>query len=312
MKKRSGIVLGVVTLTSALAAGAQEAREASPSAALASALVAACRQNEAQFARYQTAENAEAFKALPQAQRIELMKRMMQLPEAGRPLLSTGEQGRTVIRCETRSTTGELRFGPERVRENIAFVPVEATGGRPIEFGMVREGGGWRMLSVGLLLLSIPELAKQWGTPPAPAEESEANEAAAIVTLQRLAAAIETYKKAFGKWPERLEQLRPAPRGSVSPEQANLVEKELAAGSTGGYRFQYRMVTPKVKPAEAKESSTQSKETGEPSYEVTATPVEYGKTGRRSFYLDASGQMRGADKQGAEATTEDPKIERRG
>jgi hypothetical protein len=43
-------------------------------------------------------------------------------------------------------------------------------------------------------------------------------------------------------------------------------------------------------------------------YELAATPAEYGKTGRRSFFLDSSGILRGADKQGVVADLTDPRI----
>ncbi len=279
----------------------REPAEEKPSTSLATALAAACRQNEAQFMRYQTAENAAAFKELTPTQKIELMKRMVQARDAGRPLLSTGAEGRAVLRCEMTGGTTELRFGVERIRENVAFVPVEVAGGQRAEFGMVREGGGWKMLSVGLVLLNIPELAKQWTTPGAPTA-TENNEAPAIVTLRRLAEAVETFKKGFGKLPENLAQLGPARRGEVSPEKANLIEQELADGNKGGYVFRYRVVQPeKSKDAKA--------EAAEPAYALTATPTEYGKSGKRSFFLDASGELRGGDKQGAEATAEDPKVE---
>jgi hypothetical protein len=39
--------------------------------------------------------------------------------------------------------------------------------------------------------------------------------------------------------------------------------------------------------------------------------VEYGKSGRRSFFLDSSGTLRGDDKKGAVATVTDPVIESR-
>jgi hypothetical protein len=278
----------------------KEAPDESPSTALASSLAAACRQNDVQFLRYQTAENAVAFKDLLPGQKAELMKRVVQSREAGRPLLSTGAEGRTVLRCETSSGTSELRFGVERVRENLAFVPVEIAGGQRAEFGLVRESGGWRMLSVGLLIFNVPELAKQWAIPAARVVDN--NEAPAIVTLRRLAEAVETYRKGFGKLPEKLAQLGPARRGEVSPEKANLVEQELAEGAKGGYIFRYRIVQP-PKPKDAKADAA------EPTYELTATPVEYGKSGKRSFFLDATGELRGGDKQGAEATAEDPKIE---
>jgi hypothetical protein len=44
-------------------------------------------------------------------------------------------------------------------------------------------------------------------------------------------------------------------------------------------------------------------------FEVAATPRTYGKTGRRSFYLDQSGVLRGADHKGRPATADDPPID---
>jgi len=282
-----------LALALGVAARPQEAQEVNPAAALASALLAACRQNEAQFARYLTADNAAAFHALPAKQRTALMKRFVLLDEPGRPLLSNDAQGRTVLKCETASTEVEIRFQLERVREDLAFIPVKVTDGPQIEFGMVREGGGWRLLSVGLLLLNIPELSQRWA-----AEEIEGRETAAIAALHKLADAIATYRRAFGRLPESLTQLGPAPPGGVSPEAAQLVDSELAAGKKRGYVFRYRIV-----PAAG--------EGTEPSFELAAAPIEYGKTGRRSFFLSASGKLHGGDKQGAVATVTDPPIEPR-
>ena len=44
-------------------------------------------------------------------------------------------------------------------------------------------------------------------------------------------------------------------------------------------------------------------------FEVTATPKQYGKTGRRSFFLDESGVIRAADHKGKPATAQDPPID---
>jgi hypothetical protein len=275
-----------------MAGAAQEAQETSPTEALTSALLAACRQNEAAFAPYLTADNAAAFAQLPEPQRLELMRRFVLVSEAGRPLLSNDPQGNTIIRCSSPGKTAEIRLEKEKVRENLAFVPVEI-GGRRVEMGLVREGGGWRILSVGLLLVNIPELRKQWDI-----AEMEAKEAAAVNVLRGVAESVETYRRAFGALPERLEQLGPAPKEGVSPEAAQLVDAELAAGTKIGYRFRYRIV-----PAPGAETP--------PTYELAATPLEYGKTGRRSFLLDATGKLRGSDKQGAVATTADPVVEAR-
>lgn len=43
-------------------------------------------------------------------------------------------------------------------------------------------------------------------------------------------------------------------------------------------------------------------------YEVIAVPTEYGPAGRRSFYMDQSGQVRGDDHQGGAASADDPPV----
>ncbi|HEX6183151.1 MAG TPA: hypothetical protein VFZ44_04505 [Pyrinomonadaceae bacterium] len=44
-------------------------------------------------------------------------------------------------------------------------------------------------------------------------------------------------------------------------------------------------------------------------FEVTATPKTYGKTGRRSFFIDQTEVLRAADRRGERATADDPKVE---
>jgi hypothetical protein len=274
---------------------AQEVAEAAPSAALGSALMAACRQAEAQFAPHLTADNAAVFRTLAPGARTALMKRFVLLDQPGQPRLSSDPQGRTVMRCETPGVTAEMRFGETRQRENLAFIPVEVPVGdfssRRIEFGMVRESGGWKLISVGLLLLDLPTLARQWEQ-----AEVEAREAAAIAALRKAASAIGTYRRAFGKLPETLAQLVPAPKEGISPEAAGLLDAELTAGKKGGYVFRYVIL-----PAPGGGA--------EDGFELAAMPAEYGKTGYLSFFLDASGTLHGADKQGAVATSSDPRIE---
>jgi hypothetical protein len=164
---------------------------------------------------------------------------------------------------------------------------VNVAGERTVEFGMVREGTGWRILSLGLLLVNIPELTKQWAE-----QDLAAREQAASKTLRGMADAVGTYRNAFGKLPESLAQLGPAPKEGVSPDAAGLLEERLVAGNRGGYNFRYRIL-----PAPSG---------GEPGFELAATPEEYGKTGRRSFFLDDRGKLHAADKKGAPAGSDDP------
>ncbi len=284
------ILLGLLTRASL---SAQEAPENNPPATLAAALTAACRQDAAQFARTLTAENAAVFREMAAGTRRALMKRFVLLDEPGRPLLSNNPQGHTVVRCEVPGLTAEYRFGETRLRENLAFVPVEVTGARRIDFGLVREDGGWKLLSVGLLLLDLSALGRQWES-----GELEAREAAAIAALRKIAESVGTYRRAFGRLPEALAQLGPAPQTGISLDAAGLVDAELAAGKKDGYTFRLRVLPASGEGAEA-------------GFELAATPAEYGKTGRRSFFLDSSGTLRGADKQGAVAGPTDPRIEPR-
>jgi hypothetical protein len=72
------------------------------------------------------------------------------------------------------------------------------------------------------------------------------------------------------------------------------VNEHLAAGSDAGYKFRYRIV-----PASNEADAT---------FELAATPDDYGKTGQRSFFLDRAGKLHGADKGGTVAAPDDPLV----
>jgi len=270
---------------------AQETSDTSPTEALTGAFSAACRLKAAEFAGFLPQESADAYRNLPEAKQNDLMQRLARVSMAGRPLRSSASDGASILRCSTPADTTELRLSHERIHGNLAFVTVAVAGGRIADFGLVREGTGWRLLSLGLLMLNVPEIAKQWA-----AEDIVAREIRAVGFLREIASAADTYRNAFGNFPETLAQLGPPPPPQVgaSPDAADLIDLELAAGTKENYRFHYRAFS----------SSLSS----EAHYEVLATPIEYGPGGKRSFYLDSSGVLRGGDKQGANATAEDPRV----
>jgi len=294
--------LGVIAALAGPAALAQEQlpKAASPDAALTEALASACRQDAATFANSLTADNAAAFRALPGPQRTAMMKRFVLLEDAGKPLLSTGAEGRTVLRCESPGIGTEMRLGETRLRENLAFVPTQipipGEVPRSITFGLVREGGNWKLLSLGLMLLDVPTMAKQWAQ-----ADLEASEDAAIADLRSIAIALETYRRAYGKLPDTLEVLGPAPPGGVSPEAAGLLDADLAGGEKDGYMVRYNITPTNGAPPGDQANQAET-------FNLASSPKEYGKTGRRSFFLDSSGILRGADKQGGLASATDPRI----
>ncbi len=261
-----------------------------PAATLVDALTAACRGDASEFANDLTQANASAFLALPASEKSAFLNRFSLGDGPGHPLLSTGNQNHPVVRCTTAGGTAEFRFGEPRTHENLSFIPVKVVDGQDTTFGMVRENGGWRLLSLGLVLLDIPQLSKQW------AEDALLkNEASAIANLQTLRDAVESYRRAYGKLPDSLAELGPAPPNEISPDQASLVDKGLASGTVGGYEFRYRIVT-------AEQGSAAG------AFEIAAVPQVYGKTGLRSFLLDAGGKIHAADRHGELATQEDPVV----
>lgn len=76
---------------------------------------------------------------------------------------------------------------------------------------------------------------------------------------------------------------------------ANLIDPALATTEKYGYSFLVQ--------------SNQASSSNPSRYSVSAVPRRYGKNGRRSFYIDDSCQIRGADKRGASAGVNDPVIE---
>jgi type II secretory pathway pseudopilin PulG len=256
---------------------------------LTAALSAACRANQAQFANYLTADSAAAFRTLPENQRVAFMRRFALTDDPGAPLASNDPQHNVVLRCEAAKATIEYHFGKTRTHENLAFIPVTVINLEDTEIGMIRENGAWRLLSLGVVLLDIPQLAKQWE-----AADLVAREEAAVQTLRDLAGAIQTYNRAWSKLPESLAELGPAPPGQISPEQAALVNANLASGKQGGYLFRYR-INPDSSGNDTK-------------FELAAIPEKYGQAGRRSFFLDSEGKIHGDDKHGVVATPADPLI----
>lgn len=269
-----------------------------PAEALGETLTAACRQDEPAFANHLTSENAEAYRALPEEQRAALLKRFVLLEYPGKPLLSTFN-GYTVVRCDSSGVVSEMRFGASEVRENLAFIPVTIPQGdnqQSVRFGLVREDGQWKVMSVGLVLLDIPALARQWAE-----SDVQDREQKAISALRKIAEALKSYQTVYGKLPETLDELGPPAEGGFSPEKAGLLDADSATGTVEGYRVRYSIV-----PASGGEDdSERDKAAG---FTLAAAPVQYGKNGRRSFLLDSGGTLRGADKNGAVATADDPRV----
>jgi hypothetical protein len=272
---------------------------AGPGGALKDILAAACSQNQTDFTRYLTARNKEAFSRMTPAARVALMKRFVLLNEPGKASATLNASGRLTVRCETPSVTTEMQIGGAEIRDNIAFLPMElrdvadSTGesARQISMGLVREAGEWKLLSLGVLFLDLPALEAEWNE-----AEIEDTEKETLQSLKDIVTAIESYRKKYFRLPESLANLGQPLRGALNNQAAGLLDSDLVNGVKNGYAFRYVIAGASSLGAPAK-------------YELSATPLRYGQTGRRSFFRDSKGGLHAADHQGAVGNETDPKAE---
>jgi hypothetical protein len=273
----------------------------SPSTVLRDALMAACSQKAAAFSRTLTKRNAEAFERMTPAARSTLLKRFVLLDRPGEPNASGDSYTKIVVHCTTPQLTTEMQIGEAEIRENLAYVPLtvkDAADSSDIDthnvtMGMVKESGEWKLLSLGLLLLDLPSLETEWDR-----AEIKSNETAALESLKKLVAAIESYRNTYTRLPDSLALLGPVAAGSVASgkgERAGLLDAALAEGRKEGYAFRYVVVGANNLGAPAK-------------YELAAIPAEYGRAGTLSYFRDADGVLHAADHKGAVGSASDPVI----
>lgn len=272
---------------------------ATPAAALRDVLSAACSQSQTDFARFLTARSKEAFSRMTPSARVALMKRFVLLSEPGKAIVSANPSGRPIVRCQTPVLTTEMQIGGTELRDNIAFLPMElrdttdsaGASVRQVNMGFVREDGEWKLLSLGLLLLDLPALEAEWD-----AAETDTTERGAIEALKAMADNIEVYRKKYARLPESLASLGPPVHGAPTADAAALLDSDFATGMKNGYAYRYVIVGASNLGAPAK-------------YQLAATPLQYGRTGMRSFFRDANGGLHGADHHGAIGSETDPKVE---
>ena len=232
--------------------------------------------------------------------RIALMKRFVLLNEPGKPTASTNPAGRPIVRCQTPAVTTEMQIGGAELRDNIAFLPMElrdtvadssAATVRQVTMGFVREDSEWKLLSLGLLLLDLPSLEAEWD-----AAETDITERGAFESLRAISDAVEIYRKKFARLPDSLANLGPPVHGPANADAADLLNSDLATGMKNGYAFRYVIAGASNLGAPAK-------------YELAATPLRYGRTGKLSFFRDSNGGFHAADRNGAVGSASDPKVE---
>jgi hypothetical protein len=146
---------------------------------------------------------------------------------------------------------------------------------QPITYSLSNEGLGplhELRLPRNLVLMAVAGISGETNPPP-----DLVNERRAMSSLHSIAYAQSRYKEEKGKATYgTLEQL--------------LAEHMISPNSLEGFGYRLDLMV-----------------TGE-KFELTATPLEYRKSGMFSYFIDETFVLRGGDKNGAAATSSDPPI----
>lgn len=154
-----------------------------------------------------------------------------------------------------------------------AFLMRLSAVAQPISYSLSNEGFGplhELHLPRNLVLMAVAGISGE-ANPPAEMR----NERNAVGAMYRISYAEKVYKEQKGSYGTQ-EQLI----------AENMIPKDLFESS--GYKFELTVTGDK--------------------FGVSAVPLEYGKTGNLSYFMDESFVLRGADRNGASATSSDPPI----
>ena len=149
---------------------------------------------------------------------------------------------------------------------------------------------GGKSLAVGGLVTNIASVVIPFAViaaiaiPNLLAARMAANEGAAMNALIKIQGAEQTYQATKGN----------GYYGSLNDlEREGLIAPELANGTRAGYRFKVEVF---------------DRPNGWSGYEAVAVPTEYRSSGRRSFFIDETGVLRGEDRHGLEANRSTPPV----
>jgi hypothetical protein len=205
--------------------------------------------------------------------------------------LSSNTVFRNSRRWQSSRTTGQIYVSPalmqgyqDEVRKTSATMDADLRdfllslnpNAEAITYALSDDGMGTRhelRLPKNYILMTVASISSVTRNPP-----PEMNEAVASGVLQYIASAENQYKEGPGK-------------GSYGSYQQLIDAKLLMTDQFDKYGYKYEVTA-----------------TGA-AFEATATPKEYGKGGKRSFFIDQTGVVRGDDHGGGSATVADKPVQ---
>jgi len=168
----------------------------------------------------------------------------------------------------------------------LAIIAFSKAKRNPYEYGGKSLATAGLVTSILSVVIIVPVgIVAAIAIPNLLASRRAANESASIQTLRKIHSAETTYQATRGN----------GSFGTLDQLAADrLIDPELATGIHYGYKFAVD-----VKAGGYDEPA---------GFEAIGVPLAYGNTGRRSFYIDETGVIRGGDNRGAQATGRDDPL----
>jgi hypothetical protein len=166
----------------------------------------------------------------------------------------------------------------------LGFIALSRANKNPSKYGGRGMAIAGLVLCLSSFVIAVPiGVIAAIAIPNLLAARRAANEASSLATLRRIYSAEASYYDVY----ERYGTLK-----ELCDE--NLITETIASGTKSGYRFSVQVVERDDYP------------TG---FEVVSVPVTYPNSGRRSFYIDETGVIRGADNSGGAASKFDSPLD---
>ena len=130
-----------------------------------------------------------------------------------------------------------------------------------------RRAAGFSLIEL-LIVIAIILIILAVALPKLNNARRYAQEMAAVKAISTIHTAESMYYSQYGQYATTLTQLGPPTNGAAGPNGADLIDRDLASGTKGGFKFN-------LQPAQA-------------GYAVTVTPEAYGASGTHTYYSDQS------------------------
>jgi prepilin-type N-terminal cleavage/methylation domain-containing protein len=149
-----------------------------------------------------------------------------------------------------------------------------------------RAKAGFSLIEL-LIVIAIILIILAVALPKLTSARRYAQEMAAVKAITTLHTAETQYYSQYGQYATSLQQLGPPTSGTAGASGAELIDKELAAGEKGNFKF-----------------ALQATQTG---YAITAVPTQFGTAGTHTYFSDQSMAIHQHDGQEA-ASANDPLL----